>query len=509
MLVLLLSLSTYIKAQTTELPQTVTYSFEAGGCGIKKYVDPTGWWQKITYNLDVTFDVDGINPRLVNGNVIYDLSNKQGTLHFWGTAEQHFPLDTQVLSFNEIRTLDLQVTDGTLEYSTALCSDIESCDDIIIRFPLPDSSGDTDSRFIQYSGSGGFVRDTVFFPSPWNQGYIDNNYDVPSPSEKDCCGVFVEIDKNPVLPDDTAIVTVSTTIDVDKPFKWELVIPKESKAKAVLTPGGGLNQTARITEATGFGWVKLKVTNPSHPECETERWIKIGCELCACKAGDCIKGKPGEGIRWNTGRTSRGSPAGEIFLPNGEVNCANALLGLLEVRSFGNSVEALSDVNGLRQVVSPESFVDISVIDDYGYTLAFYKPDDRGDLVNGYYEVVAGATPFVIWKVENPDGPQGSCDKLRIVEERGGSVISSSEYAFNGVDNTWSFSDGNGLQVNTQQEEIVAGNRVVTDTVKDGSEAIASKVKTTYKNIVCGSESTEEIIETVEDPDGFALSTLR
>ncbi|MCP4985728.1 MAG: hypothetical protein GY928_06530, partial [Colwellia sp.] len=510
LLLVLLLLSPYVTAQTAELPATIAFSFEARGSGVKEYEDSGGLSQQISYCLDVKFDVEGINPRQEGGFVIYDLSNKQGELYFNGTAIQKLPLNTQAHGFGENRIIDLQVTDGTLRYPTT-CSGIENCNDITVAFPIPDSSGDTDSRYIQYSGPEGIVRDTVIFPYPWNQGYIDHNYDVPLGSDADCCAISLQVEKEPLSAGDTTLVTATTVIGaLSAPLQWDLFIPEDSKAKAVITPDGGLNKTARITEVSGEGSIKIIVTNSSFPDCKKERWIQIGCKPCEreeCKDGNCIKGLPGEGIRWNTGRTSRGRQAGEIFLPNDEVNCANALLELLEVRSFGNGVEVLSDVNGLRQVVSPDSFVDISVIDDYGYTLSFYKSDDRGDLINGYYEVVAGATPFVTWKVENPDGSQGSCDRLRIVEERGGSAISSSEYAFNGVDNTWSFSDGNGLQVNIQQEEVVDSNRVVTDTVKDGSDAISSKTKTTYKNIVCSSGSTEEIIETVDDPDGFALTT--
>ncbi len=507
-LVLLLSLSTFAKAQTNEFPETITVSFQGAGSGQKEAFGQNDLRQTVDYEQDVAFEVTGVNPVQEGNYVTYELSRKNGTLHFKGTAEDFFNNETTVIGFDKTREIDIQISGGILRYP------INNCNDIYIKFTIPplhiDYTVDEYSRSLEYFGLQGIVRHVAILPFPFNIGILDNIYDVDGTSDHECCSISLEIDKNPLLPGETAIVTASTTVVAGQPLEWELIFEEESDVKAEIKLDGGLNKTARITEVSGDGYVLIKVTNPSHPDCKNEIWIKIGCEPCEreeCKDGNCIKGLPGEGIRWNTGRTSRGRPAGEIFLPNDEVNCANTLLGLLEVRSGGDGVEVLSDVNGLRQVISPDSFVDISVIDDYGFTISFYKPDDMGDLVNGYYEVLSGATPHVIWKVENPDGSQGPCDRLRIVEERGGSVISSSEYAFNGVDNKWSFSDGNGLQVTTQQEEIVSGNRVETQTVKDESGVIASRVKTTYKDIVCASGSREEVIETVEDPDGFALTT--
>ena len=74
---------------------------------------------------------------------------------------------------------------------------------------------------------------------------------------------------------------------------------------------------------------------------------------------------------------------------------------------------------------------------------------------------------------------------------------------------TWSLSKGNGLQVITRKEENIGGNRVITETIKDGSDIIASQVRTTYADITYNSQTSEEIIKIVEDPDGVALTTTR
>ena len=126
--------------------------------------------------------------------------------------------------------------------------------------------------------------------------------------------------------------------------------------------------------------------------------------------------------------------------------------------------------------------------------------------MDGFYEVDVSALPVVTWLVENPDSSTTSYNTLRISEIRDSSTRVY-EYIWNGGLGTWTLMKGNGLEILTKSEETVAGDRVVTETEKDGSGYVISKVQTTYHEITCDSETREEIIELIEDPDGSALTT--
>jgi YD repeat-containing protein len=134
------------------------------------------------------------------------------------------------------------------------------------------------------------------------------------------------------------------------------------------------------------------------------------------------------------------------------------------------------------------------------YEIRFYRPNELGSLSNGYYNPCYSSVPFVKWTIENPDASPTVYNRLRVTEERDGN-IKINDYEWNQSENTWSLSKGNGLQVKTKKEEIINGNRVVTETIKDSLDHIASK--TTWHTYPWGAEIIEEVI----DPDNAALTT--
>lgn len=497
--------------QTEAPPSTITVSFQGSGSSVKQYVDPSGWWQRVTYTLEASFEVEGHDPVQSGDMVTYQLTRKVGTLRFQGTAEDHFEGATEANNFDRARSLNIELTAGTLTYNRTQCSGL------IIEFPIPSSGGELpDSIYLQYSAELGIIRDTVNMPYPWNLGYIDNNYDVPGTADLDCCAISLTIDKAPLPPGETARVTATTSlIDPEKPLQWEIFFEAGKTAKAKLTPDGGLNQTATITDAEGEGYVMIQVTNPSFDGCIKKAELFIGCGCGVSQSGQFCVTRGREffelssiAAHFNLGRTKKGESAGDIFLKAETPSPANATPQILEVFEFGNDLEILTDQNGLRQVVAPDAFVDISVIDAYRYVLSFYRLEDKGNRVDGYYAVASGAAPTVAWTIENPDTSPTVYDRLRLTENKAGRTRVF-EYAWNAAEGIWSLSKGNGLQVVTRKEETIASNRVVTETIQDASGSIASRTRTTYAAISYNGESSEEIIEIVEDPDNTALTTIQ
>ena len=330
----------------------------------------------------------------------------------------------------------------------------------------------------------------------------------------DCCSIDLTIpeEKFPLSPGDTATVKATAIVPEGESLQWEITPGPKSEARAVIEPDNDQGKTARITDVEGQGWMVIKVTNPAVAGCEDEYWLYIGC-MCD-GPGEGVCSRPGGKVislssidmQLSLGRSERGVPAGNIFLQADQPDPLNATPQALEVHSFGHDLEILSDSNGLRQVVAPDAFVDIVVNDAYSYTLTFYALADKGSKSGGYYTVDAGATPIATWTIENPDSSDFVYNRLRMTEDKEGR-ITVYEYEWDDNEGRWSLSKGNGLQILTRQEEVIGDTRVVTEITKDNSGTIAAKTKTTYKNIVCIDSFREEIIETMDDPDGFALTT--
>ena len=81
------------------------------------------------------------------------------------------------------------------------------------------------------------------------------------------------------------------------------------------------------------------------------------------------------------------------------------------------------------------------------------------------------------------------------------------EYFWDQTLGIWSLDKAGGLQVETIEETVVGATRVETRIIKDSSGNIAAENQTTYKNIAHPTGTTEEVIEVIEDPNGFALTT--
>lgn len=166
---------------TDMISDTITVSFQGIGSGSEQCSGDWGY-QRITYNMDIHFEVQGQNPTQTEDIVSYELSRKTGTVHFQGTAEDYFNDELTTFNFNRNQSFDIEGTAGTFEYSTT------QCDDTYIGFPTPSSSTLPYSIYLQYSGLLGIIRNTVNMPYPWNAGIgcLSNNYDIPATDDFDC-----------------------------------------------------------------------------------------------------------------------------------------------------------------------------------------------------------------------------------------------------------------------------------------------------------------------------------
>jgi pimeloyl-ACP methyl ester carboxylesterase len=111
--VFLIALARVEAATADPLLATVSLS---GASGTKEYHDPDGWWQRIAYHCDLSVRLYGYFAGLEGSTEVYYLTKKEGTMRFWGTAEDHFFGSTEIWDFDDRRTFNLETPEGVLRF---------------------------------------------------------------------------------------------------------------------------------------------------------------------------------------------------------------------------------------------------------------------------------------------------------------------------------------------------------------------------------------------------------
>ncbi len=209
-------------------------------------------------------------------------------------------------------------------------------------------------------------------------------------------------------------------------------------------------------------------------------------------------------VRFGLGREATGVSAGALLI---EADVFSAQLytpaALLAGLPESTGIDLVRDPAGhVRQVQAPQALADVVALDASTYEVRFYAPGQVGSQAETTKIHGVVGSPFVIYRLENPDAASGGASRLRITETRG-MVARVAEYGFDAAAGAWSLSTGNGLRRESELVTAVAGGRVKTRTVWNQSNEVVSKVARTYRVFPWG----EELIGETLDPDGAALTT--
>ncbi|RJP83449.1 MAG: hypothetical protein C4522_00815, partial [Desulfobacteraceae bacterium] len=313
--------------------------------------------------------------------------------------------------------------------------------------------------------------------------------------------------KYPVSPGERVVVKCDTTSS-DINLQWTVSRADKSTASADITI---VNQTSAVVyNVSGEGWLNIEASDPEYPDCTKRTKIYVGCLSCTSDGDMCTL--PGGAdidsgsihARFSLGRTIGGKPAGDLLIQAATLSPEIATPQALEIATLSLDVEVVRDQNGaIAQILAPNAFVDVEAVNDFKYKMNFYSPAYAGSVKeDGRYPVVGGATPLVTWQVENPDASSTVYNRLNITEDKNGN-IKAYQFVWDEAAGTWDFSKGNGEVVKSLAEETVANGRIITETLKDSGNNIASVVRNQYTIFPWG----EELVQTVEDPDGSALTT--
>ncbi len=243
----------------------------------------------------------------------------------------------------------------------------------------------------------------------------------------------------------------------------------------------------------------------------TETAIRVGCPGCT----DCDR--PGKGFvalssvdtRISLGRVDGGAPAGDLLLKTDVLSTGVVTPKSLSVATLVEGVDQILDAEGvLRQVVAPETFVDIVPYEDKsGYDVRFFRPGEATwNAEKQIYEAVG--QPFTLWRVKNPFPSAEKMTRLNITEINGGveTPYTYVQEKLGDLNETWSLIEADGAKVTEKFEEKMNDlETAITTAVKDHENKLAAKEKELWKTFAWG----DEVIESISDPDGFSLKRIK
>ena len=214
------------------------------------------------------------------------------------------------------------------------------------------------------------------------------------------------------------------------------------------------------------------------------------------------------GFRWavNLGRLWNGSTAGMIRL---DATVLNANLYTAAPLSYTarstNTAEMMVLTNSsgqLRQIFTPQTLVDIQSTSSptQQCVLNFYLLSEVGSTTNGTgLFPINTNTPFVTWRVKNPDSP-GATNRVQFVEERPGGRTNTYQIAYSG--SVWTLTSGAGADTITETRTVSVSGATRTETVLIAGAANVYKAVETYQKFAWG----WELANVVSNPDGSGLT---
>jgi YD repeat-containing protein len=237
--------------------------------------------------------------------------------------------------------------------------------------------------------------------------------------------------------------------------------------------------------------------------------VMVGCECKTCNTpGGCTLRVGSVDMTFHLGTTQDGLSAGDLSIHSKEIGADVFKRAAVQLSTLDTGAEGVSDKQGLRQVVTPSTFVQIEDSPSGGYELSFYPPSvktsDEKDPVKGLYPVeLTNVDALAKWRVFDPGPGQGGAKRLRVEETRT-TGTRNHDYEWNAEAHSWSLTEGDGLRKELRTEQELGNLRVERTTISDSTGAVASVVERTYEKFDWGESITKE----VRDPDGVALTTV-
>ena len=323
----------------------------------------------------------------------------------------------------------------------------------------------------------------------------------------------------------TIVGTNLTALDVEISALPPLSLLKGGGLKSKV-PGGyhvlfNDQDTDQITDSTtseiySNTW-KIEVRKDARPDFRADDDSREGERSPG--DGDLVRIGPGKSlltnqfaVAWSVslGRLLDGNKAGKLSLvENGLTRAIYSPTNIYYSCKSTNvraQVQLVMSNDVLRQVWAPQAFADI-VPSSTEYSIKFYQLSSVTPDTNefGIYTNISGS-PFVTWRVRNPDNDPSLSNKLEIIEERNGANFTN-RIDFAPSSRICSLTRGSGDEQRVETRGITLGfnsssgrtNRVEINEIKYFSGPTAYKAIEEYELLPWGWELTK----TTVDPDSI------
>jgi len=299
-----------------------------------------------------------------------------------------------------------------------------------------------------------------------------------------------------LLADGESSTTPSTPDDDPDNFTWSIQTPNLGCTIAA--------DTGTLTVSTNIGTIRVKAVRNADSVCFEELFdllpLGVDCESGSCGTQGTVKAKnDGVNVTLDLGASILGNSAGGLHIFSATPTALLATPSRISYNYIRSDVESIpDDVTGtLRQLMCPETLVDIHTNSIDSYTIDFYARTNAFSKSVNYYDV-SGAIPLTSILVTNLNS---DTNVFRFIQTREGSDTTHSYYW---ITNGWILEQGNGLRKLTMTYGLTEMDTIktVTNTIHEGSSAPASVSLQKYS---IGESYGERLIENV---DAFGSANL-
>ncbi len=289
---------------------------------------------------------------------------------------------------------------------------------------------------------------------------------------------------------------------VEYELKWtERFVPAEPPSYSATGPVSETTVTETIVATGKPQYTKIHYVEP--PEANGYIVVvppKVLCEECSAGSDTSENGSVDFSI--NLGRSREGASAGKIFIAE---RVPTNTLATLQALQFDVSPDVSFHYDlttyQIRQIVAPETVVDITVLSDHAYEIRFYHPADFADLNAG-----PTGDPFAAWRIENPDATGATFNQLNIIKTADGNTLTNA-YVWSNSDQGWTLLTANGLRKESKSKSVdpETGDEVETVTIRNQQDLtvyVESRRYHTYDDPL-----GRALLELKIDPQGAAKTT--
>jgi RHS repeat-associated protein len=238
-----------------------------------------------------------------------------------------------------------------------------------------------------------------------------------------------------------------------------------------------------------------------------------GCSSCGV-GGSAGKGRSASIFaQFGLGQATNGFSIDGLTLSSAQPSLTLATPAGLAIPTNNPNTEIIEVSGQVRQVTAPQTFVDIVTNNDFSYEIRYYLFSQRGSMVGGLYGV--SGSPFVTWKVENPDASTNTYNRIRFTETRGANVRTY-DYTYSGskTNTTWKLDYPGGLREDEWDSAVVTNvdtsgpyyMRYETNVVRVPGGADQFKSLRIYKYLG-GLGGYEALVQETIDPDNNPKTT--